>query len=242
VPNEVEGRWLLNLYPDAAEAGGCLQTASRPGGQGDPFERPDDRSAAEAARRAKGQVRRYCAANRLNRMGDVTYAGAGCHDPAQLRADLGEFFRGLRRRIGEPFPYVWVPEWHKTDHGLHAHFAVARYVPRRWIVEAWGRGYVWIHFATDMPVGSTARDEARRAARYLAKYIGKDFGRGGLGGRHRYDVAQGFQPSVRRLTGASVDEVLDQAAAIMGGPPRDVWDSAEKRDWDGPHAVWAQWA
>ena len=30
VPNEVESRWLLNLYPDAGEAGGCFQRPPRP--------------------------------------------------------------------------------------------------------------------------------------------------------------------------------------------------------------------
>ena len=238
----VEGRWVLNLYPDAAEASGTFLGAGRAGASSRQYERSPDRVAEEAARRAKAHVRRYCAANRLNRMGDVTYAGAGCHDPAQLRADLGSFFRGLRRRIGKPFPYVWVPEWHKTEHGLHAHFAVARYVPRRWIENAWGRGFVWIHYATDMPVGSTPQDEARRAARYLAKYIGKDFDRSPLIGRHRYDVAQGFQPKKRRLTGASLDDVLSRAARIMGAAPRDMWDSASRPDWDGPHSVWASWA
>ena len=39
------------------------------------------RARAEAARRAAGKVRRYCAANRLNRLGTLTYRGEGCHDP-----------------------------------------------------------------------------------------------------------------------------------------------------------------
>ena len=40
---------------------------------------------------------------------------------------MGEFFRSLREGLdGRPLPYVWVPEWHKTDHGLHAHFAFDR--------------------------------------------------------------------------------------------------------------------
>ena len=76
------------------------------------------------------------AANRLNRLGTLTYAGEGCFDPLQLRVDLGEFFRGLRRELGgSPFPYVWVPEWHPGGHGLHVHFAVGRYVQQRLIEE-----------------------------------------------------------------------------------------------------------
>ena len=70
-------------------------------------------------------------ANRLNRLGTLTYRGAGNHDPMLLRRHVGEFFRALRSSLGgDPLPYVWVPEWHKTDHGLHVHFAVGRYIPR----------------------------------------------------------------------------------------------------------------
>ena len=90
-------------------------------------------------------MRRYCAANRLNRVGTLTYAGKGCHEPRQARADAGEFFRALRARLGgEALPYLWVPEWHKTGHGLHVHFAVGRFVPRQLISRAWGRGFVHI--------------------------------------------------------------------------------------------------
>ena len=46
------------------------------------------RAREEAARRARAKVRRYGAANRLNRLGTLTYRGEGCHDPLRLRADL----------------------------------------------------------------------------------------------------------------------------------------------------------
>lgn len=237
-----EGRWLLNLYPDAAEAGGCLQSAARRSGAGSwcEAEADPDRSAGEAVRRARGRVRRYCAANRTNRLADLTYAGAGCFDPAQHRLELGDFFKRLRSAVGRPFPYLWVPEWHK-NHGLHAHFAVNRFIPRGQIEEAWGRGFVWIHFHGDLPVGSGALEEARLNGRYLAKYIGKDLGHGSDPGLHRYEVAQGFQPRWQRLVGASLGEVLAQAAAIMGREPELVWDSSTDPTWAGPRAVWASW-
>jgi hypothetical protein len=63
-----------------------------------------------------------------------------------------------------------------------------------------------------------------------------------LVGLHRYEVAQGFGPKVRRLTGATAAEVLDRASAIMGSEPVNLWDSADNPEWDGPHAVWASWA
>ena len=115
--------WTLKLFPAAGEGGGCLVVGRREGSG----RRPDpERAAAEAARRARGKIRRYCAANGLNRLGTLTYAGAGCHQPAQLRADVATFFRGVREglRGGAP-PYLWVSQWHPGGHGLHVHFAVA---------------------------------------------------------------------------------------------------------------------
>jgi hypothetical protein len=237
----VEARWVLNLYPDAAEAGGCLQVAGRASLGREAFERDEDRSTAEAIRRARGHVRRYCAANRLNRLGTLTYADA-CLDPVRFRSDLAAFFRKLRGSVRTRFPYLWVPEWHLKGHGLHGHFAVGQFVHWRTIKAAWGRGIIDIRMLSDLPVGSGALGEARLAARYLAKYVGKDLGTTGTGGLHRYEVAQGFGPKVRRLTGPTLEAVVERATAIMGAEPSDFWDSGDRADWDGPHAVWLSWA
>ena len=165
-PDRSEFRcWRLRLYVDAAAAGGSYSGPHRVGTTrrtADP-----ERSALEAARRARGQIRRYCASNRLNRLGTLTYAGDGCHDPRQFRRDVGGFFRRMRRDLGgEAFPYLRVPEWHPGGHGLHGHFAVGRYVPHTLIREAWGRGRVHIKLLGDLPVGSGALEEARLAAGY----------------------------------------------------------------------------
>ena len=178
--------WQLSLYPQAAEAGGCLVTtrSGEASGRGaDP-----ERAAAEAIRRARAKIRRYGVANRLNRLATLTYAGAGCHDPGELRRDVGAFFKALRPALGgQALPYVWVPEWHPGGHGLHVHFIVGRYVRQSLIREAWGRGIVHIKLIGDLPVGSGALAEARRAAGYLCKYIGKGLDderrRAGLGRR-----------------------------------------------------------
>ncbi len=241
------GGWSLSLYPGAGEAGGCLvspcartHSVVPRGGARDP-----QRAAAEAGRRARGKLRRYCTANRLNRLGTLTYAGEGCHDPRRVRADVGEFFRSLRTGLGgDRLAYVWVPEWHHTGHGLHSHFAVGRYVPRRLIDSAWGHGFVHIKLLGDLPVGSGPFAEARRAAGYLSKYVSKTFTDPGARvlGLHRYDVAQGFQPERLTLTGRTVDEVLDQACQVMGSEPDHVWWSGDEPTWDRPPAVWAQWA
>ena len=202
------------------------------------------RAAEEAGRRARGRLRRYCAANRLNRLGTLTYAGQGCHDPKQVRADVGEFFRCLRSGLGSAaLPYVWVPEWHKTDHGLHLHFAVGQYVAQRLIREAWGRGFVSIKLLSDLPVGSGALEEARKAAGYLSKYVAKTFTdpNARVLGLHRYDVAQGFQPEPVRLCGRSSADVIGQACELLGAAPARRWSSGEVAGWAGPPAIWAQW-
>ena len=234
--------WLLALYPGAGEAGGSFRGLDRPrpGGGGTWGPEPDEgRAGDEAARRARGRVRRYCAANGLNRFGTLTYRGEGEHDPRVVRGDIHGFFRGLRRGLGgEPFPYLWVPELHKTGHGFHVHFAVGRYIARGLIEEAWGRGFVHIKLMQGLPVGSGGREEARVAARYLSKYLGKGFSAGGL---NRYDVAQGFQPRAEPITGPTEAGVIGSASKRMGGRPDYVWRSETQEGWRGPKAVWLQW-
>jgi hypothetical protein len=238
-----EAHWSFTLYPEASEGGGSFRSASGSRSPGATYDPDPDRNAADAARRARAKVRRYCAANRLNRLGTLTYAGTGNHDPAALRFDLADFFRSLRHELGERFPYVWAPEWHPGGHGLHAHFRVGRWIAQGDIKRAWGRGHVHIKLLGDLPVGSGSLGEARLAARYLAKYIGKDLAHGGQpSGLHRYDVAQRFQPRAVRLVGATADEVIAWAETVMGAKAERVWRSRDEEAWDGPPAVSASWA
>ena len=231
----------MSLYPEAAEAGGCLVVPRTDGGRGgrsDP-----ERARAEAVRRARAKIRRYGVANRLNRLGTLTYAGAGCHDGKQLRMHVAEFFKGLRPALGgDAFPYVWVPEWHPSGHGLHVHFAVGRYVPQTVIRDTWGRGHVHIKLLSNLPVGSGALAEARLAARYLCKYAGK-----GLdderreSGLHRYEVAQGFQPERILVYGETDDDAIERASGYMGREPEFVWRSSIVEGWRAPPACWVSW-
>lgn len=234
--------WSFNLYPDAGEGGGCFVPTLRPERVGGAA--PDlERSQQEAARRARGKLRRYCAANRLNRFATLTYAGAGCFDPRQLRADVAEFFRGLRRELGgRPLPYAWAPELHPGGHGFHVHFAVARYVRQSLIRDVWARGIVHIKLIGDLPVGSGALEEARLAAGYLAKYVSKSLTDERVPGLHRYEVAQGFQPRARPLLGRSEEAVLAEACEAMGGAPSRVWRSGDQEGWRGPPAYWCAWS
>jgi hypothetical protein len=234
--------WSFSLYPEAAEGGGSLSvrrsTVIAPGGP------PNvERAQEEAARRARAKVRRYGAANRLNRLGTLTYRGEGCHDPVRLRADLGAVFRELREGLeAGPLPYVWVPQWHPGGHGLHAHFAVGRFVPRSLIERAWGHGFVHIKLLAGLPVGSGELAEARLAARYLAGYAGRDLAdERRPAGLHRYEVAQGFQPGKILCYGDSAEDAIERASRVMGSGPERVWLSSSVEGWRGPPACWAQW-
>jgi len=240
------GGWSFTLYPDAGEGGGTWRSAKprasnyvAKGSAADP-----ERARQEAGRRARSRLRRYCAANRLSRLGTLTYRGDGEHDPARIRADLGAFFRELRSQLGgQPLPYAWVPEWHKSGHGLHAHFAVGRYIKRSQIEAAWPHGFVHIKLLGGLPTGTTSLGEARRAGGYLSKYVAKSFGDSRFTefGMHRYDVAQGFAPVSASITGQSSANVLAQASLVMAGRPSTLWTSAEADDWQAPPAIWAQW-
>ena len=204
-----------------------------------------DRAAAEAGRRARSKIRRYCASNRLGVvLGTLTYAGEGCFDPLELRKDVGGFFKQLRARLGfsgSRIPYVWVPEWHAGGHGLHVHFAVGRFIRRSLIEEAWGHGYVHIKLLGNLPAGSGNLGEARLAARYLAKYAAKSLSDDRPAGSHRYEVAQGFQPAALHCYGATIDDAIHHASRYMGARPRSLWLSSTQEDWHGPPACWVAW-
>jgi hypothetical protein len=239
--------WSLNVYPGAGEASGCFVPSLRRHGGGSGVLAADpERSAREAGRRARGRLRRYCAANRLDRLGTLTYAGEGCHDPRQVRGDVALFFTRLREALGgDPFPYLWVAEWHKTGHGLHLHFGVGQFIPRALIAQAWGHGFVHIKQLSGVPAGSGQWGRARRAAGYLSKYVAKGFEDSDSGrrprGLHRFDRAQGFTPGVFQLRGVSAFDVTCQACTVMGAPVARYWSSDEAGDWKGAPAIWLQW-
>ena len=92
--------WYLNVFPTAREGSGVFRTTDTGGrGQLDPVDEllALDRAKKAAESRARVKLRRYCAANALNRLGTLTYGGEGCHDPMALRTDVGRFFRQLCR-------------------------------------------------------------------------------------------------------------------------------------------------
>jgi len=234
--------WSLTLYPQAGEAGGCFVPSRRRSYTGVRGCAADqERARSEAARRARGKVRRYCASNGLNRLGTLTYGPPFCTDPDVLRQDVALFFRNLRSALGgRPLPYLWVPELHADGERFHVHFAVGQYIPRSMIDAAWGHGFIHIKSLSDLPVGSGALAEARLAARYLSKYVSKTFDTD-LSGRHRYECAQGFGPQATALRGRTAAEVFARACELMGAQPEHVWNSDEVEDWRGAPAMWLTW-
>ena len=128
------------------------------------------------------------------------------------------------------FPYLWVPQWHPGGHGLHAHFAVGRFVPRRLIERSWGHGFVHIKLLDGLPVGSGTLGEARLAARYLARYVGRDVEEERrLAGLHRYEVAQGFQPAKIECYGG-LGRGRDRARVGLHGVARRSGSGCRRRD------------
>jgi hypothetical protein len=135
-----------------------------------------------------------------------------------------------------------VPQWHPGGHGLHAHFAVGRFVPRRLIERCWAHGFVHIKLLDGLPVGSGQLAEARLAARYLARYVSHDVeSERHLTGLHRYEVAQGFQPEKILCYGVSAPDVIERASGLMGAQPEHVWLSSSEEGWRGPPACWCVW-
>ena len=177
-------------------------------------------------------------------MGTLTYAGAGCHDPRRSRAHVGAFFKCLRDALGgDAFPYAWVPEWHKSGHGLHLHFAVGQFIARGLIEKAWPHGFVHIKRLSGAATGSLG--QARLAAGYLSKYVAKSFGDADAGrrpaGLHRFDVAQGFTPVPVLVEATSLEGLVGAACEVMGSAPVRLWNSDQVEGWKAPPSLWLQW-
>ena len=137
--------------------------------------------------------------------------------PARCAAMSAVFFRGLRRELGEAFPYLWVPEWHPGGHGLHVHFAVGRYVKRTLIRECGVRGSCTSSCSV---ICRSGRGRSRRRGwRPLPGQVRRrkaveDEREAGL---HRYEVAQGFQPESIELHGPTASG-CDRAGVGADGP------------------------
>ena len=171
--------------------------------------------------------------------------GASCFDPQQLRADVGEFFRGLRRELGGKATAVCVDVGVASGRARAARALHGR--PLRAPVAD--------------PRGVGARDRAHQADRRSAgrlgragggarwrraiwpKYVSKNVADERVPRLHRYEVAQGFQPERVPLHGRSeAGGAGARPASGWAAPPSRVWRSSDREGWRGPPAYWCAWA
>jgi len=122
---------------------------------------------------------------------------------------------------------------------LHAHFAVGQYVEKALIERAWRNGFVDIKRLDAEFSRASTLARSRIAASYLAKYVSKGFRL--ANGLHRYEVAQGFAPHVRRFWALTKEDALEFCGVLIGEASFKVSMSAEWEGWHGPPTMWIQW-
>jgi hypothetical protein len=152
--------------------------------------------------------------------------------------DGARWVRRLRTALGvDRLPYVLVAERHRDGH-LHAHVLLDRFVDRATLRRTWHHGWVDARKFR----GKGGREAARKAGAYAAKYVGKTFeleDQGVTVGRHRYEVGEGFQPSVVKRTGfRSLSAALDWVTVDHGQVVAFAVHSDTLEDYEGPPFVW----
>lgn len=245
------GRAVVSIYRDCGEATvsgmterafGAARVAEGPSAEFLARQDPDERqrsarAASEAARRARSKIGRYCVANRLQFMWTLTFAVAEW-DVDTARRAVNSLISKLTAWFGKAFPYLYVFELHPgteenpDGHGLHVHMAVPMYIPHDVFTELWGLGHTWV--SGPRRRGIAAGIAARSSARYLSKYIDKAIEDGHDFGRHRYEVAQGFQPHRERVRRWNLADGIRYAIEQFGEQPSFVWMSDQDPTWLGP--------
>jgi hypothetical protein len=228
--------WEGNYYPAAGEVVAWREHRGRRDGPTPPPQAKAgppavaEGNAQRAIRRARTRIRRYAAANLLNRLVVLTWRDQG-DELAVARQHVRAFIRyGLRVKLRYTGAYVIGWERHKSG-AWHANVLVSRYIDHAELERAWGRGFVWIsRFA-----GAGGRDGARKAARYVAKYVAKDLDGIAERGSHRYEIAQGFAVRVVRVYGTSPTSLL----GTIGRPVVYRFDAIAPEVGRGPPMMWA---
>jgi len=201
----------------------------------EPDELRASRNRARAVQRAKRHISDYIVFNRLTKMWTFTYAVKN-FSREQAVKDVHEFVKRWREYETHAFPYAWVLEQHQ-DGSWHVHFAVqdSHFTDFFALRRLWGKGR--IRFDKRRRERGESRQELQRLASYMSKYLGKDFGDEVPSGRHRYEVAEGFQPgTVRRY----FKTYVEAAAWGMEGDSELAakWWSGQDPDWDHVWQVW----
>lgn len=157
--------------------------------------------------------------------------------------DAAAFVKRLRAAYfrGRRFPYVLVPEFHKDGH-VHVHMAVAEFIPWDLFGRVWGHGYVAFTDFRSRKKGEKRGAAGKRSAGYLTKYVTKMFDEElgeAAAHRHRYEVAQGFEPTSTIAGGfrsrhAALDFLVDAYGVKV-----DYVKWSEDVDPDGVQWAWA---
>lgn len=151
--------------------------------------------------RARTKSRRYCKANRIDRLITLTFdpgRGVDRCDPDAVALAVRSLFIALRQAYGESFPYLWVRELHKDGRRYHVHIGLARpiamrckaagcrgagrpsllstaRIPGPCLTCAWTHGIVDARRLTPRGRVRTRMEATRLTAGYLSKYVGKAF-------------------------------------------------------------------
>ncbi len=201
------GRWAATLYPGASE--GTVVPRARGRQAFDPRARAAGRHERDAAARAQARVRRYAVANELSRFVTVTFED----EPASREEAAAAVQRSLRRLRGRGprFPWLRIIEGDGHTERLHAHLMLPG-LSHRAVEEAWSLGTV------DIQVMRTVL-ERRRVAMYVSKKFDERVG----AGRHRYQVARGFEPEAIRWFAEEPEQGVDELVEAMGREPETIW-------------------
>lgn len=86
-------------------------------------------------------------------------------------------------------------------------------------------------------------ERARATARYVVKYATKSIEAAELDpGEHAYEVAQGFQPVMVRVSAATRALAWAELVRCQGGEvPAYEWDSGDSEEWTGPPVGFLSW-
>lgn len=241
LPNPASGEgWRVRLYESAGEAVAHwpLPQRAQPESRRQPRVEEQAKRAegnkSRSSRRAKGQVRRYAKANKLNRLWTLTYA-EGQFDRQRASQDIRRFLERVQTRYGRQ-PILLVLEWHPGGHGLHVHALAGRFIPQQAIQLLWGHGIV--HLKQIRARGGQSATGA--AAQYASKYISKEMDAPPRS--HRYYITEGWQPEAIEGRVRAKRDVLDWCLEAMGGQvPAYTWDSDDADEWEGPPTLFIMW-
>ena len=219
----------------------------------------NDRNRGRCNARGARHLRRYMVHNKLCKMWVLTFAGDGYHGIEGRREawrKVQAFIRRLRRALfrDRAFPYAFSPELHPDGHGWHVNlFLQDLFIDKHWMQRLWGNGNVWFtDFSKDRyvkytgrripavragsAVGGVARAAAKAAA-YACKYAVKDWAVDEIGvGAHRYEIAEGFQPTEQRFRVRTFQEAWDliKAHPAVGEVLDWLKLDCDLEGWDGP--------